>query len=284
MSNNIGNEEDVKLITLDHVQQIKDYIDKTDANLNYRIDNELKDYISDELKQAAEHIQADHDSKYKELQDQLAYLEQFGTQEEINAIKLKIEALEGNTQNKFEALDGLEREFGRLSDDYQSLYDGVITGKVFNAGQLDEIINTALIEKTKITDDMVETPNVYTSNLVALIGKFGQINAANIVGGEISGHTIQSNNKMVGTDAPVWQIKDAGDGYLAQENIKWDADGNVTFGPGVKITFDRVIGAEDKLKDLMSNYDDDLQKYVEEAVKTSAAGAISREELEKRVQ
>lgn len=284
MSNNIGNENDVKLITLDHIQQIKDYIDKTDANLNYRIDNELKDYISDELKQAAEHIQADHDSKYKELQDQLAYLEQFGTQEEINAIKLKIEALEGNTQNKFEALDGLERELGRLSGDYQELYDGVITGKVFNAGQLNEIINTALIEKTTITDDMVETPNVYTSNLVALIGKFGQINAANIVGGEISGHTIQSNNKMVGTDAPVWQIKDAGDGYLAQENIKWDTDGNVTFGPGVKITFDNVQGAEDKLKDLMSGYDDDLQKYVEEAVKTSAAGAISREELEKRVQ
>ena len=284
MSDNIGNEKDVKLITLDHIQQIKDYIDKTDANLNYRIDNELKDYISNELKQAAGHIQADYDSNYKELQDQLAYLEQFGTQEEINAIKLKIEALEGNTQNKFEALDGLERELGRLSGDYQELYDDIITGKVFNAGQLDEIINTALIEKTKITDDMVETPNVYTSNLVALIGKFGQINAANIVGGEISGHTIQSNNKMVGTDAPVWQIKDAGDGYLAQENIKWDKDGNVTFGPGVKITFDNVQGAEDKLKDLMSNYDDDLQKYVEEAVKTSAAGAISREELEKRVQ
>ena len=284
MSDNIGNENDVKLITLDHIQQIKDYIDKTDANLNYRIDNELKDYISEELKQAADHIQADHDSKYKELQDQLAYLEQFGTEEEIRKIKLQIEALEGNTQNKFEALDGLERELGRLSGEYQELYDGVITGKVFNAGQLDEIINTALIEKTKITEDMVETPNVYTSNLVALIGKFGQINAANIVGGEISGHTIQSNNKMVGTDTPVWQIKDAGDGHLAGENIKWDKDGNVTFGPGVKITFDSVQGAEDKLKDLMSGYDDDLQKYVEDAVKTSAAGAISREELEKRVQ
>ena len=284
MSNNIGNENDVKLITLDHIQQIKDYIDKTDANLNYRIDNELKDYISDELKQAAEHIQADHDSKYKELQDQLAYLEQFGTQEEINAIKLKIEALEGNTQNKFEALDGLERELGRLSGDYQDLYDGIITGKVFNAGQLDEIINTALIDKTTITDDMVETPNVYTSNLVALIGKFGQINAANIVGGEISGHTIQSNNKMLGTDAPVWQIKEEGDGYLAQENIKWDKDGNVTFGPKVKITFDSVQGAEDKLKDLMSGYDDALQDYVKEAVASSNLGAVNRDELNKRVE
>ena len=143
MSNIIGNENDVKLITLDHIQQIKDYIDKTDANLNDRIDNEIKDYVSDELKQAAEQIQADHDLKYKELQDKLAYLEQFGTQEEINAIKLKIEALEGDTQNKFEALEGLERELGRLSGDYQNLYDGITTGEIFNAGQLNEIINTA---------------------------------------------------------------------------------------------------------------------------------------------
>lgn len=272
------------IITVETLEPIKKYIDGVRYDVNNRIDNEVKNYITEKIQDAAVEIQSDYDSKHKVLEDKLAYLEQFGTEEEINKIKLQIEALEGNTQNKFEALEGLERELNRLSADYQELYDGVTTGTVFNAGQLDEIINTAFIKEVEIGKDSILTPEMLATKIVALIGNFGQINAANIVGGEISGHTIQSNNKIEGTDSPVWQIKDAGDGYLAQENIKWDVDGNVTFGPGVKITFDNVQGAEDKLKDLMSNYDDDLQKYVEEAVKTSAAGAISREELESRVQ
>lgn len=272
-----------KILGLDALEHIRDYIDGTSSNINYRIDNELKDHIVEKINEATTHIQSDYDSKYNTLIDRISYVEQNGSADELEELRLELEALQGNTQNKFDALDGIERELTRLTTDYQDLYEGVTTGTVFNGGQLNEIINTAMINKVDISPDAILTPEMYAAKLVALIGNFGQINAANIIGGDIKGHTISSNNIIEGTEDPVWTIREAGDGWLAQKNISWDINGNVTFGEGVKIGFDSVTGAEAKLQDLMSNYDSKLQTYVEDYVKNSSVAAVDRQMLQDAV-
>lgn len=272
-----------KILGLDALEHIRDYIDGTSSNINYRIDNELKDHIVEKINEATTHIQSDYDSKYNTLIDRISFVEQNGTADELERLRLELEALQGDTENKFNALDGIERELTRLTTDYQDLYEGVTTGAVFNGGQLNEIINTAMINKVDISPDAILTPEMYAAKLVALIGNFGQINAANIIGGDIKGHTISSNNVIEGTEDPVWTIREAGDGWLAQKNISWDTDGNVTFGEGVKIGFDSVTGAEAKLQSLMSNYDSKLQTYVEDYVKNSSVAAVDRQMLQDAV-
>lgn len=48
-------------------------------------------------------------------------------------------------------------------------------------------------------------------------------------------------NKLIesdgSTEGPAWQLRDSGEGYLAQGNIRWDEKGDVTFGEGVKLTW-----------------------------------------------
>ena len=267
-----------KVITLDHIQCIKEYIDgTTNSSIRYAIDGELKSYINEELEAAANYIQSDYDKKHTELSNRLQYVEQHGSEEELNALKLQMDALNADTENKFNALSALETQLNQLSGNVEALEAGVSSGSVFSAGQLDEIINTALINKTKISDDMVEAPNMYTQNLVALIGKFGQINAANIIGDDISGHTIRSSSTYNGK--PVWQLNHLGEGWLAKENIKWDSEGNVTFGPDVKISFNNVTDVEDKLLEAVAGIDDNIKSYVNEAVASNANSSISLSQL-----
>ena len=269
-----------KILGLDALERIRDYVDGASSNINYRIDTELKTHIEDRITEVSTSIQTDYDSKYNTLIDRISYVEQNGSAEELAELQLQLDALNADAQEKFNALDGISRELERLTVDYQEMYDGVTTGTIFSAGQLNEIINTAMINKVDIGPDAILTPEMYASKLVALIGNFGQINAANIIGGDIKGHTISSNNVIEGTEDPVWTIREAGDGWLAQKNISWDTDGNVTFGEGVKIAFDNVTGAEAKLQSLMSNYDGRLQSYVEDYVKNSSVAAVDRQMLQ----
>lgn len=269
-----------KVLGLDALERIRDYVDGASSNINYRIDTELKTQIENKITEASTSIQTDYDSKYNTLIDRISYVEQNGSAEELADLQSQLDALNADAQEKFNALDGISRELERLTVDYQTMYEGITTGSVFSAGQLNEIINTAMINKVDISPDAILTPEMYASKLVALIGNFGQINAANIIGGDIKGHTISSNNVIEGTEDPVWTIREAGDGWLAQKNISWDTDGNVTFGEGVKIAFDNVTGAEAKLQSLMSNYDGRLQSYVEDYVKNSSAVAVDRQMLQ----
>jgi hypothetical protein len=254
-----------KILGLDALTHIKDYVDGTSSNINYRIDTEIKNHIADKIAEATTNIQADYDTQYNELINRISFVEQNGTVEELAELRLKLDALDANTQNKFNALDGISRELEKLTVDYQELYDGVTTGSVFSAGQLNEIINTAMIDSVDINPNAILTPEMYASKLVSLIGNFGQINAANIIGGDIKGHTISSNNVIAGTEDPVWTIKDEGDGWLAKKNIQWDKDGNVTFGEGVQLKFNNISDADKKLNDLLSNYDKTIKEYVQNA-------------------
>lgn len=105
----------------------------------------------------------------------------------------------------------------------------------------------------------------------------GTITGDNIVGIRLAGKTIESssncnlpenvtwkkyNNETVsfntelGGEGPTWQISDSGSGHLASGNISWDSDGDVTFGPGVTLSWSQLDDAEDNVNDLVRRYDD----------------------------
>lgn len=268
-----------KILGLDALEHIKDYIDGTSSNINYRIDTELKNHISDKIAEATKNIQTDYDTQYTELINRISFVEQNGTVEEVAKLRLKLDALDANAQNKFNALDGISRELNKLTVDYQELYEGVTTGSVFSAGQLNEIINTAMIDSVDINPNAILTPEMYASKLVSLIGNFGQINAANIIGEDIKGHTISSNNTISSTGEPVWTIKDKGDGWLARKNIRWDENGNVTFGEGVQLKFNNISDADEKLNNLLSNYDEAIKNYIKNYIQNATPDVNTEEEL-----
>lgn len=114
----------------------------------------------------------------------------------------------------------------------------------------------------------------YCRALYAGIGTFIEVKAHKIVGDVIAGKTLQCTDnstlidgtiynkykkaedgslglvqesvKSDGTHTgPTWQLKDEGDGYLAKGNIRWDANGKVTFGPDVTLEWNGGSGGSD---------------------------------------
>ncbi len=63
------------------------------------------------------------------------------------------------------------------------------------------------------------------------------------IGGTIQNPLLQLNydgNGSIGTRTKSIELKQDGSGYLANENIQWDSDGNVTFGSGVKLAWENL--------------------------------------------
>ena len=255
-----------KLLGIDALEPIKNYIDGKCGETRDTVNAELKQHITNELAVAENAIKSEYKHKLEELEAWIDEAEQQGTPEKLHELQLQLSALEGNTQNQLAALNGLERELERLSESHADLYEGITNGTVFNAGQLNEIIKTAMIEEVQINKDSILTPEMYASKIVSLIGNFGQINAANIIGGAIKGHTIESNNTISGTDDPVWSIKDGGEGWLASKAISWDRVGNVTFQPHVKLSWGQVDGKEAGVNAILSTKSYATQEYVNNAV------------------
>ena len=230
--------ENVKLVSLDNVRVIKDYIEKVRGEIAEGADINMKDYFEQKLKDVADHIKNQYDDKYDELTKRLEYLEQFGSSDELNEIRLQIDALINDTNDKFDALEALNKELDILNGKYGDLLNSVLS-----EGQINELIKAAMIEGVTIGDDYIAAENIYATNLVAFIAKFGKITAANIEGGDISGHTIRSSQYIDGTTDPRWIIDNNGAGWLANKNISWTADGDVTFGKDVSLSWDNIKDA-----------------------------------------
>lgn len=61
-----------------------------------------------------------------------------------------------------------------------------------------------------------------------------------ITGGDIKGLTIKSNDN----DNPAWMLDKDGSGLLANGNILWDTNGDVTFGDNVTLSWGNVTGKD----------------------------------------
>lgn len=227
-----------KVLSVDNIDVIKDYILSKiiveSDDIKRTLTEENAKYLQHKLVEAAERIKDDYDSKVNDLTERIEQLKLEGADNALlRELELRLDALKNNYVDQKNSISKIE----------DSVLD--IKNSVMSPGQLNELINTALIEKTTITDDMIETPNLYTKNLVALIAKFGTVRALNIIGDEIEGKTISAYDKIEGTNDPTWKLDRQGDGYLANKNISWDKDGNVTFGENVKIGWGSVTDTPD---------------------------------------
>lgn len=217
-----------KIIGVDNLNVIRDFVlSKVMAesdDIRKTLTEENAEYLHNKLLEASESLKTDYESKYESLNNRIDTLKSEGVNaEELHELELQIDRLNNNYLDMQKGLSAIE----------DSIID--IENSVMSPSQLNELIDTALIDRTTITDEYISSENVYAQNLVSLIAKFGTVRALNIVGDEIEGKTISAYDKIEGTDEPTWKLDRQGNGYLANKNISWDKDGNVTFGENVKI-------------------------------------------------
>lgn len=258
------------VIVLEHldgiVEPIKRYID--DLKNIIKTENEvtqsdLVDDLKTHIQDVKNEVQNNFESEYDALKDKLKELEQTGTIVDIELIKKQMQDL----INRYEEIKTTIDNLSNVKPD------------VLNEDDVKKLVNTALIDQTRITDDSIETSSAYIKELFALIAKFGTVKASNIEGDVISGHTVQSGKNITGTNTPTWQLNNDGSGHLANDNIRWNGNGEVTFGSGVTIGFDKVIGAQKEIENLLDKYD--IDEHVKEAIRLS--GAVSLETLEEKL-
>ena len=217
----------------------------------------VKNYIQQSIEDASSMLNSEYNKKLSEINSEIEIIKSNNTLEGLEELRLELDALNANFEDKKEALEILKTDFENLSN-------GITDGTVFSEGQLNEIIKTALIDETVITDEMVSTPNVFTQKIVALIGNFGKINAGQVEAGTLKGSTIESTNKINGTNDPVWTINNSGSGYLANKNISWDKNGNVTFGNNVKLKWGNVEGGDTAISSAVSNVSQSISNRLNE--------------------
>lgn len=243
-----------KLLTLGNVETIKDYIDTTSGNIKYYIDEEFKDTVYTKIEQAKGELNDNFIAKTTEITNKITLLEQTsGNKDEINELKLQLDAVKADNDAMNTVLESLSKELETGLND--------VSGSIMSAGQINDLVSTALINSVNISDDAVEAPTVYTQNLVALIGKFGQIKATNIVGSEISGKTVKSTSGS-------WELNNNGVGKLANGNITWNENGDVTFGPNVKLNWSNIEGSDDAT--------DGVEAAMDAAIAAAAAAATAQ--------
>lgn len=227
-----------KLLSVDNLDVVRDFVFSAITNETNDLKTELSDetqaYLTDKLNEAEDKIRTDYESKHNELLEKLEKLKQEGVNNDvITELELQINTLKTNYNDMLNSLNAIKDSVNEIGD------------SVMSESQLNELIQSALIKETTITNDMVTTPNVFASNLVALIAKFGTIRALNIIGDEIEGKTISSIDGN-------WHIGKDGDGSLADGNISWDSNGNVELGSGVKLKWDSI---DNKPTDLATTND-----------------------------
>jgi hypothetical protein len=163
-----------------------------------------------------------------------------GKQEAIKAAQDKVDALNDTIENLQQQQEALQKNYNDQQIALNSLKTTVDNLKIeggagLDANEVNELIKTAFIDGTYIESDSVTSPNVFTTNLMALVAKFGTVKASNVTSGVIQGSTVQSSVSIdnSGVDSagvvinPTWKINNDGTGYLANKNISWDKNGKL---------------------------------------------------------
>lgn len=240
------------LLTLDNIDTIRRFINDRDnvtkSALEHTVDNKI-DAVTQHINAAKETLETNYNTQIQLLTEQLNTVSsdnEAARQEIIDQMAV----LESNNADKQTALDKLADDLRKIESEVSSITTDLNVNGLFTREQIKEIADTALIESTTFTDDMVSAPNVVTQQLVALIGHFGQVKASNIVGSEIEGHTIKSSATITDGESQfngqsAWTLYNDGSGHLAKGNIYWDADGKVNLTDKVSLNWNQIKGGQD---------------------------------------
>jgi hypothetical protein len=223
-----------KILTLDNIDAIKEYVDGIKDNTLHYIDTKVQDELNTKIDTATEAIQTEFEKESTEIINKITVLEQTsGNKEEIAKLQDELETLRHDNQE--------------FSDALASLKASIYEGSILDGHSIEEIINTAMLKQVDITDDSISAENLFAKKMVALVGKFAEVQASKITGDRIVGKTISSTNTVDGQ--PSWELNNNGSGHFANNNISWDKDGNVTLSKNVIISYDSLSDeAKENLK------------------------------------
>lgn len=193
----------------------------------------------------------------KDLLNEIKQESELITKEYREALENKANDILNDFENSSEAdkqaildqLTKLGQKDETLAEGVESLRSAIqsLNNKVDNIDQpesvlsdndVKKIITASLIQKSFWSDDSIGSPTVAGNEIVGLVGTFGKIKTENLEGTLIEGKTVQSVPDSEGNIA--WQLNNTGNGHLANGNISWNENGDVTFGEGVKIKWDNV--------------------------------------------
>ena len=262
-----------KVLTLDNIDILKTYIDRNIKSVNEQISDTDKKWedkynvISEEQQEKLnEKIEEAKNNLTERYEEKLANLESKinnATDEELSILINKIEILKSDFEQCNTALDKIKED---ISDD----------SSIFNAAELDELINCANIEETYVDEDgNLNSEKILAKNITALVARFGTVKAESLTGDLIEGKTVVSLEKSPYSEKPMWGLYPDGSGHLAGGNIEWNTTGNVVLGPDVKISWDNVTGKDDFLNNVIENYDDTIKAYISNYINDEAGEALS---------
>ena len=258
---------DSKVLTVDHLPIIKAYIDKNmqttfDNVINEKLEENKQsneDYLKGQLEEAKLSIEEQYKKDKLDLIKELEAQINAGNTAAVTELKLRLDALNADNAQMNDALEAL----GKSIDD---------TNSIFSQGQLNDLIKAAMINETTIDNDHIETPNMYAKNLVALIAKFGSVKAEHLTGDTIEGKTI----RQYGEDSK-WALNENGSGQLAGGKIKWDPDGNLTLE--AKLEWEDIVDAQTYLDKALEGLSVEVKAYLQPFL--DAERELSAEELAK---
>lgn len=262
-----------KVLTLDNIDILKTYIDRNIKSVNEQISDTDKKWedkynvISEEQQEKLnEKIEEAKNNLTERYEEKLANLESKinnATDEELSILINKIEILKSDFEQCNTALDKIKED---ISDN----------SSIFNAAELDELINCANIEETYVDEDgNLNSEKILAKNITALVARFGTVKAESLTGDFIEGKTVVSLEKSPYSEKPMWGLYPDGSGHLAGGNIEWNNTGDVVLGPDVKISWDNVTGKDDFLNNVIENYDDTIKDYISNYINDEASEALS---------
>lgn len=201
-----------KVLTLDNIDILKTYIDRNIKSVNEQISDtdkkwedkynviskEQQEKLNEKIEEAKNNLTERYEEKLANFESKINN----ATKEELSILINKIEILKSDFEQCNTALDKIKED---ISD----------SSSIFNAAELDELINCANIEETYVDEDgNLNSEKILAKNITALIARFGTVKAANIQGDTISGKTIQSTTIRNNTDSnsgqPAWKINNNG--------------------------------------------------------------------------
>ena len=149
---------------------------------------------------------------------------------------------------------GMKRYTLQVSDDYPQAANAFYFN--FQSGNEEDIaIGDDLVRIGNTNDDARKglvylasngdnTPYIDTIFSGAVKARFGNLAGITYNGKKLKGYGLFGDNVYLTGEISnlnnKWQLNNDGSGFLASNNIKWDTNGNVVFGQGVKLQWDNL--------------------------------------------
>ena len=166
------------------------------------------------------------DSLQQELEDAIANK---ADNDVITGLAAQLTNMQDTVDANEEAIRIVEEQINGVSDSILTEGDMAKVAVALYGADGEQILADAGIN----TSNMVFADNIFTQTIAAGVGTFIEVKAEDIQGTTISGKTIQSADEYGDNLGEAWRLESTGAGHLANGNISWEEDGELTINSDV---------------------------------------------------